>query len=118
MKQKTVLISLILIGFVFVLSGSAWAGRGHHPNDHRGHRYHKTEKHQGHHFKQFNGWRHDKRFHRGWRHHRPYRQPIEKHVYHHYTNDDDDYADDEQYHVAGTHSSPGFSFSFGISGSR
>jgi hypothetical protein len=34
MKKKITLISLVLIGFVFVFSGSAWAGRdfrhGHH----------------------------------------------------------------------------------------
>jgi len=121
MKRKTTLISLILIGFVFVLTGSAWAGGNHRPHDRRGHYYHKNDKHHGHHYRKTHGGRHNRAYHhgprhRGWRHHRPHRRPIEKHVYHHYSNEDT-YTDD-QYYVAGTQSAPGFSFSFGISGSR
>jgi hypothetical protein len=148
MKKKVTLISLVLIGFVFVFSGSAWAGRDFRP----GHHYQKWHNNGGHHYKRHDGWRHGRgkhfspryrapkwhnnggryyKRHHGWRHgrgkyfgprhrdRRPhyYRRTIEKHVYHH-SSSDDSYASDDQYQVAGTLGDPGFSFSFGISGSR
>ena len=117
MKKKITLISLVLIGFVFVFSGSAWAGRDHR----RGHHYQKWHNNGGHYYKKHHGWRHGRGRHFSPRHRdrRPYhyRRTIEKHVYHH-TRSDDSYTSDDQYQVAGTVGDPGFFFSFGISGSR
>ena len=117
MKKKVTLISLVLIGFVFVFSGSAWAGRDFR----HGHHVQKWHQKGGHYYKRHHGWRHGRGKHFGPRHRdrRPhyYRRTIEKHVYHH-TSSDDSYASDDQYQVAGTLGDPGFSFSFGISGSR
>jgi len=129
MKKKIALISLVLIGFVFIFAGSAWAGRDYH----RGHHYQKGHPHHDrHYFRNHNGWRHDRgrhfspRYHDRGRHyglrHRdrhphPYRRTIEKHIYHH-TSSDDSYADEDPYQVAGTLPEAGFSFTFGISGTR
>jgi hypothetical protein len=122
MKQKIALISLALIGFVFVFSGNAWANR-----DHRGGHYvANPHPHIGQYHQNGHGWYHGRgfhpnRFHRGPQHrgwsYRPARRTVEKHVYHHY-NSDDRYTDGDQYQAAGTLSDPGFSFSFGISGTR
>jgi len=119
MQKKIALISLVLIGFVFIFSGSAWAGRDHR----RGPHYQKSQHNGGHYYKKHRGWRHNRGRHYGprYRHqgHRPYRRTIEKHVYHHTSSDEDNsYASDDQYQVAGTLGDPTFSFSFGISGSR
>jgi len=120
MKRKTALISLVFIGFVFLFSGNAWAGR-----DYRHGPHFEKRPHHGYYAKKRHGWHHyrghhDKRFHHGPRH-RGWRRPpvhrtVEKHVYHHYGSDDRYY--DDQYHAAGSLSDPGFSFSFGISGTR
>ena len=122
MKQKMAFISLALIGFVFVFSGSAWAGRDHRP----GHYVDQRHPYHGSHFNKAPGWRcgpghHGKQWHRGpWhrgRYPRPAHRTVEKHVYHHYVSDANDYNDD-QYQAAGSVSDPFFSFSFGISGTR
>jgi len=122
MKQKVALISLVLIGFVFALSGSAWANGNHR----HGHHYDKRIHHHGYYARKGPGWyrgpgHHPQRFHRGpWyrgRHHRPAQRTVEKHVYHHYDNDTS-YDTDDQYEASASLSDPGFSFSFGISGTR
>jgi len=121
MKQKITLISLALIGFVFLLSGSAWANG----NYRHGHHYTKRIPHHGYYARKGPGWHrgpvhHPPRFHRGpWhrgRHHRPVHRTVEKHVYHHYQNDSAYYGD--RYEASGSVSDPFFSFSFGVSGSR
>lgn len=118
MKKKIILISLVLIGFVFVFSGSAWAGRDVR---HHGHHYQKWQHKSGPYYKKHHGWGHGRRALRapryGSRHHHLYRRPVVKHIYHH-TGSDDSYSDYDQYQAAGTVSEPGFSFSFGISGTR
>jgi hypothetical protein len=117
MKKKITLISLVLIGFVFVFSGSAWAGR----DVRHGHHYQKWHHKGAPFYKKHPGWGHGRRGHYGPRyrgkHHRPYRRPVVKHIYHH-TSSDNRYNDYDQYQAAGTVSEPGFSFSFGISGTR
>lgn len=122
MKQKVALISLALIGFVFVFSGSAWANGNHR----QGRFYGKPLPHHGYYAGKGPGWRHGlrhhpKRFHRGpWhrgRQHRPVHRTVEKHVYHHYNNDTA-YDTGDQYEASGSLSDPGFSFSFGVSGTR
>jgi len=122
MKQKIALISLALIGFVLVFSGSAWANGNHR----YGHFYGKQHPHYGDYARKGPGWHpgpghHPQRFHRGpWyrgRHHRPVQRTVEKHVYHHYDNDSA-YDTGDQYDASASLSDPGFSFSFGISGTR
>ncbi len=54
MKQKVALISLALIGFVFVFSGSAWANGNHR----QGHFYGKPLPHHGYYAGKGPGWRH------------------------------------------------------------
>ena len=122
MKQKIALISLLLIGFVLVFSGSAWAN-----NDYRHARFYgKPLPHHGYYARKGPGWRHELRYHPGrfhrgpWyrgQHHRPAHLTVEKHVYHHYDSDTA-YDTGDQYDAAGSLSNPGFSFSFGISGSH
>ena len=122
MKQKMAFISLALIGFVLVFSGSAWASRDHRP----GHYVDQRHMHHGRDFRKAPVWRHGPR-HRGDRWHRgpwhrsdcprPAHRMVEKHVYHHYDSDAYDNGGD-QYEAAGSVSDPFFSFSFGISGTR
>ena len=122
MKQKIALIGLLLIGFVLVFSGSAWAN-----NDYRHARFYgKPLPHHGYYARKGPGWRHELRYHSGrfhrgpWyrgQHHRPAHRTVEKHVYHHYDSDTA-YDTGDQYDAAGSLSNPGFSFSFGISGSH
>ena len=117
MKKKITLISLVLIGFIFVFSGSAWAGRDYR----HGHHYQKQHNKGGPFYKQHRGCGHGPRGYYGPRyrggHHHPYRRPVVKHVYHHISSEDS-YSDDDQYQASGTVSEPGISFSFGISGTR
>jgi len=119
MKKKIALISLVLIGFVFVFSGSAWAGR----DSRHGHHYQKWHDKGGPFYKhkQYRGWGHGPRGDYGPRYrspnHHPYRRPVVKHVYHHISSADS-YSDDDRYQASETVSEPGISFSFGISGTR
>lgn len=123
MKHKIALVSLAFVGFVLLFSGNAWAGRDHRPGHHverRPHygyyakKHHGWHHHRGLHFKRFHHGPRHRGWHRGW-HRRPVHRTVEKHVYHHYDSGDYGY---DRYQAHGRVSEPGFSFSFGISGTR
>lgn len=113
MKKKITLISLVLIGFVFVFSGSAWAGRDFRHGHHYQNWHHKGAPF----YKKHPGWGHGRKGHLGPRYHSRHHRPVVKHIYHH-TRSDNRYSDYDRYQAAGTVSEPGFSFSFGVSGTR
>lgn len=138
MKNKVVIISIVLAGFIFALAGNSWAGRegrGHRHYDRYSHHY-KSHKHKDRHHKWRRGpHRHPGRHHfkprHYYRHHRPaYRKfhprrwhrhayrPVVKQINNYYNTVETETAPEEDYQVTASISDAEFSFSIGVSGRR
>ena len=138
MRKKIVIISIVLIGFIFAVTSNSWAARdkgGHRYQDRSG-QHQKWNKPADRHFRRDYGprlhperhhfkpkphrryhrpanWKlHPKRFHQ--RHHRP----MVKQINNYYGSVESESVPEDDYRVTASISEAEFSFSIGISGSR
>ena len=141
MKKKSILISVVLIGFVLAVTTNSWAqrerGGGHHrdrgghfqkwdkPDHHkfdRGHgrgynirRYH-TPHRPVHRFKPKFHQRHHRPFYRHWQPRRHYwRHHLRPFIHNYYSSADRYIGPEDEFHASASVSDSGFSVSVGVS---
>ena len=138
MKNKIVIITIVLAGFIFAIAGNSWAareGRGQRYQD-RGVHYQKSNKHADPHYRFRQGpHRHPGRQHFKPKHyprnHRPARwklhprrwqrhayRPVVRQINNYYNTVESETAPEEDYQVTASISDAEFSFSIGVSGRR